>query len=33
MSKYIPTDNKPKGQAKPKLKVKVVTVLVSCRFL
>ncbi len=24
MSKYIPTDNKPKGQAKPKLKVKVV---------
>ena len=24
MSKYIPTDNKPKGQVKPKLKVKVV---------
>lgn len=24
MSKYIPTDNKPSGQAKPKLKVKVV---------
>lgn len=23
MSKYIPTDNKPKGQVKPKLKVKV----------
>ena len=24
MSKYIPTNNKPKGQVKPKLKVKVV---------
>jgi len=24
MSKYIPTDNKPKGQVKPKLKVKVI---------
>jgi len=24
MSKYIPTDNKPSGQVKPKLKVKVV---------